>query len=60
MKSIAAALLLAAFLGCDRTPTPEEVQKQQDAERAARPVPTPRPGAWMKDAKSPLDKKPAH
>ncbi len=58
MRFLAVALLLVIGAACEKQPSPEEIEQKREAEMAARPTPTPKPGAWMKDAKSPLDQKP--
>lgn len=58
MRFFAIAVLLVVGAGCEKQLSPEEAEQKREAEMAARPTPTPKPGAWMKDAKSPLDKKP--
>jgi hypothetical protein len=60
MRFVAFALLLVVVAGCEKQLSPEETEEKRQAEIAARPTPTPKPGAWMKDYKGPLDKKPTH
>jgi hypothetical protein len=58
MRFVAFALGVLVIAGCEKQPTPEEIEQKREAEIAVRPTPTPKPGAWMKDARSPHDKRP--
>ena len=51
-------VVLMLCVGCEKKPTPEEVEQKQQEVIRAKGTPTPKPGAWMKDYKGPLDKKP--
>ncbi|MGB8169250.1 MAG: hypothetical protein WCF18_17260 [Chthoniobacteraceae bacterium] len=58
MRFLAFALLLLVGAGCEKKPSPEEVEQKREAEAAARPTATPKFQDRLKDYKSPLDKKP--
>jgi hypothetical protein len=51
-------VFLVLSAGCEKKPTPEEIEQKEQEIIRAKVTPTPKPGAWMKDYKSPLDKKP--
>lgn len=58
MKFAAAVLVLILVVGCEKQPTPEEIQQRKD-EELARATPTPRPPLNdLKNYKSPLEQSP--
>jgi hypothetical protein len=56
MRFLAAALILVICIGCEKKPTPEEIQEKREAERVARPSPSPKFQDKLKNYKSPLER----